>query len=61
MIKAVLFDEPLEDVEVWRINRAQMALLLKKIPEEVDRMPYLDFAEVQQVADANHELNRRIR
>jgi hypothetical protein len=54
-----LYNEPLRDDEVHRINRAQLALKLHKFPHEIDQAPYLDMMDVQQVESANDALAAR--
>lgn len=61
MIKHELFSQPLEIEEVWRVNRAQMALALHKLPAEIDQMPYPDYADLKDVFEANLELSKRRR
>lgn len=51
---AVSFDAE----ERWRISRARMALRLNKLPEELDRTPYLDIVDLVEVMRADDEAER---
>lgn len=47
----------LDDGEVWRINRANAALILHKTPAEIDAMPDDDLADVLAIHSANDEIS----
>lgn len=49
---SVLFEDDDED----RIERAQLALLLHKLPHEIDDMPLRDAADVLAIYNANKEV-----
>ena len=49
---AVSFDE----YEIYRIQRAQLALLLHKFPSEIDDLSVQDFYDVLDVHAANEEI-----
>lgn len=44
------------DEEKWRLNRAQVALLIGKTPREVDLEPLRDMADVLAVSNANKQI-----
>lgn len=43
--------------EVERIDRAQLAIILHRPPEEIDAMPLRDRQDVLQIYNANRELD----
>lgn len=45
-----------EDDDVYRINRANVALLLHIKPQEVDDMPLCDVHDVLQIENANRQI-----
>ena len=45
-----------EDDDEERIERAQLALLLHKLPSEIDEMPMRDASDVLAMYQANREL-----
>jgi hypothetical protein len=46
----------LDAVEVDRIERAQVALILHMSPADVDSMPAQDVADVMEIHSANNEI-----
>lgn len=58
MLKHVLFDIPLSAEDTWRNNRAQIAIRMKKLPHEIDAMPYEDYVDLMDVMGFNDEMQR---
>lgn len=49
----ILFD----DDEIERIERARLALLLHKLPSEIDEMPLADAEDVLAINNANRQID----
>jgi hypothetical protein len=47
----------LDDGETWRINRANIALLLHIKPSEVDLMPEQDIADLMAINNGNQQIS----
>lgn len=42
----------LDSEEVWRVNRVRLAMLLHRLPHEIDTMPFQDVVDVMEVERA---------
>lgn len=42
----------LDPEEVWRVNRVRLAMLLRRLPHEIDAMPFQDVVDVMEVERA---------
>jgi hypothetical protein len=51
-------DAEMSPNEVWRANRAQMALELHVTPEQIDKMSLRDYADLREVIRARGEIRR---
>jgi hypothetical protein len=54
-----MFEEPLAAGDDDRITRAKLAIILHKLPTEIDAMPITDYADVWDVYIADEQLRRR--
>lgn len=53
-----MLDVPLDEYEVMRINRAQVAIQLHKLPSEIDAMSVQDFVDVLGVIESNKKVDQ---